>query len=56
MTTEKLLTEWLENYERENVKVSTYIRYCGLVLWFPLTRSCSPRCTSARATRSRLAR
>jgi integrase len=31
MTTEQLLTDWLENYEKERVKPRTYSRYQGLL-------------------------
>lgn len=31
MTTEKLLTEWLETYAKEYIKVRTYSRYHGLI-------------------------
>ena len=31
MTTQTLLTEWLENYEKEHVKSRTYARYHGLI-------------------------
>ena len=31
MTTEKLLTEWLEVYQKEHIKARTYSRYQGLI-------------------------
>jgi len=31
MTTQNLLTEWLENYQKEHVKARTYQRYRGLI-------------------------
>ena len=31
MTTQFLLTEWLENYKKEEVKARTYSRYQGLI-------------------------
>ena len=31
MTTEKLLTEWLEIYQKEHIKARTYSRYQGLI-------------------------
>ena len=31
MTTQKLLTEWLETYQREHIKARTYSRYQGLI-------------------------
>ena len=31
MTTEKLLTEWLETYQKEHIKARTYSRYKGLI-------------------------
>ena len=31
MTTQELLTEWLENYEKERVKQRTYVRYQGII-------------------------
>ena len=32
MTTQELLTEWLENYEKERVKPRTYSRYQGILV------------------------
>lgn len=31
MTTQNLLTEWLENYQKEHIKARTYSRYQGLI-------------------------
>ena len=31
MTTEKLLTEWLETYQKEHIKARTYSRYHGII-------------------------
>ncbi len=31
MTTEQLLSEWLNDYERDRIKAQTYIRYKGLI-------------------------
>lgn len=31
MTTQNLLTEWLENYQKEHIKARTYRRYQGLI-------------------------
>ena len=31
MTTQTLLTEWLETYEKEHIKSRTYSRYQGLI-------------------------
>ena len=31
MTTENLLTEWLEFYQKEHIKARTYSRYQGLI-------------------------
>ena len=31
MTTQKLLIEWLEDYQKEHVKARTYSRYQGLI-------------------------
>ena len=31
MTTENLLTEWLETYQKEHIKARTYSRYQGLI-------------------------
>ena len=31
MTTQKLLTEWLEIYQKEHIKARTYSRYQGLI-------------------------
>lgn len=31
MTTQNLLTEWLETYQKENIKARTYSRYQGLI-------------------------
>ena len=31
MTTQNLLTEWLESYQKEHIKARTYSRYQGLI-------------------------
>ena len=31
MTTQNLLTEWLENYQKEHIKARAYSRYQGLI-------------------------
>jgi hypothetical protein len=31
MTMQELLSEWLEGYQRENIKIRTYDRYEGLI-------------------------